>query len=213
LQQAHIALGGRCLWPSAINHILIMSYIATDIVTVPTAGFKWYMVFLEDAFEDDLRKEIEKHFLTLGREAGKDVLVVRGFDPTAFRDSVFEAPAFFSDKWRARAKFPSLILMNQPPATVLANNDAIEKAKLIIFPLKEIHAEKQSLSAFFSELVTALKSGDAMEALDKLDGTKPEKYVTQSEAREEKNQSPVAFLLRHSHAHAFGRNLSERFSC
>jgi hypothetical protein len=152
-----------------------MSYTATDILTIPATGFQWYMIFLEDAFEDKLRDEIEKHFLTLGREAGQAVLAVRGFDPTRFRDSVVEAPAFFDEKWRQRVKFPSMILMNKPPTAVLGSKDALENAKVVIFPLKEIFAEQQSLSSFFSDLVAALRSRDAMEALDKLDGNKLQK--------------------------------------
>ena len=53
-----------------------------------------YLIFLEGSFTDEIKKEIDTHFLTRGREVGKDVMVVRGFDPAAFRESVFEADAF-----------------------------------------------------------------------------------------------------------------------
>jgi hypothetical protein len=76
-----------------------MSYIASHVATIPTRGFEWYLIFLEGPFTDEIKKEIDAHFVTLGREIGKDALVVRGFDPTAFRESVFEAPAFYDVKW------------------------------------------------------------------------------------------------------------------
>ena len=53
-----------------------------------------YLIFLEGSFTDEIKKEIDTHFVTLGREVGKDVMVVRGFDPAAFRESVFDADAF-----------------------------------------------------------------------------------------------------------------------
>jgi hypothetical protein len=71
-----------------------MGYIASHIATVPSTGFKWYLIFLEGPFADEIKKEIDAHFLTLAREVGRDVLVVRGFDPTAFRESVVEARPF-----------------------------------------------------------------------------------------------------------------------
>src|SRR6266496_3985923 len=116
-----------------------MSLIATDFATVPSTGFDWYLIFLEKAFEDDLHKDIEKHFMTLGRETGKGVLVVRGFDPTVFRDSVCETPAFNNDTWKNRIQFPSLVVMKRPPESPptpdLVKEDGLQAgAKVIVFP-------------------------------------------------------------------------------
>jgi hypothetical protein len=146
-----------------------MSYQATNVATIPDRGFKWYLIFLEKAFEDELRKEIENSFETLGREAGEDALVVKGFDATRFRESIYETPAFNDEKWRARAGFPSLIVLNKPPREALSSTEALENAKVMIFPLKEIFREEKSLSDFFSDLVGALRNPDAVAALDQLE--------------------------------------------
>jgi hypothetical protein len=152
-----------------------MSYIASHIATVPTRGFQWYLIFLEGAFADDIKKEIDAHFAMLGREAGKDALAVRGYDAATFRESVYEAPAFCDVKWHERAKFPSLIVTNRAPSEAVSDANALEKGKVIIFPLADIYREHKSLSGFLSDLVNALKRDDAITALESLDGTKLQK--------------------------------------
>jgi len=152
-----------------------MSYIASHIVTVPSSGFQWYLIFLEGAFADEMRKEIDAHFLTLGREAGKDVLVVRGFDPTTFRESVYEAPAFFNEKWRERAKFPALLVMNCSPSEALVDAENLDKGKVMILPLDKLYREHKSIAGFLSNLLEALKQKDSLDALENLDGTKLQK--------------------------------------
>ena len=152
-----------------------MSYIATHIATVPASGFKWYLIFLEGPFADEIRKEIDSHFITLGREVGKDVLVVRGFDPTVFRESVYEAPAFLDEKWRERAQFPALLITNCPPSDALSNAENLEKSKVMIFPLGKIFQEHKSIAGFLTDLLRALKNKDAFKALETLDGSKLQK--------------------------------------
>lgn len=152
-----------------------MSLMASHIATVPSSGFKWYMIFLEGPFADEIRREIDAHFITLGREAGKDVLVVRGFDPTVFRDSVYEAPAFFDEQWRRRARFPALLVTNCSPADALGSAENLEKGKVIIFPLGEVYQEHRSIAGFLTDLVAALKQEDAIKALETLDGGKLQK--------------------------------------
>jgi hypothetical protein len=152
-----------------------MSYIASHLGTVPASGFKWYLIFLEGPFADEIRREIDAHFTTLGREAGKDVLAVRGFDPTAFRESVYEAPAFFDEKWRQRARFPALIVTNCSPTDALSNAENLEKGKVMIFPLGDVYQEHKSIAGFLTHLVEALKQEDAIKALETLDGDKLQK--------------------------------------
>lgn len=152
-----------------------MSYIASHLATVPTSGFKWYLIFLEGPLADEIRREIDAHFVTLGREVGKDVLVVRGFDPTAFRESVYEAPAFFDTKWRKRARFPALLVTNCPPPDALSNAENLEKGKAMIFPLGEVYQEHKSIAGFLTDLVEALKQEDALKALETLDRGKLQK--------------------------------------
>ena len=152
-----------------------MGYIASHIATVPSTGFKWYLIFLEGPFADEIKKEIDAHFLTLAREAGKDVLVVRGLDATAFRQSVYEAPAFFEKTWQKRAKFPSLIVANRVPSEAVSDANTLEKGKVMIFPLAEIYSEHKSIAGFLTELVDALKQEDAIRALEDLDDNKLQK--------------------------------------
>lgn len=134
----------------------IMGYIASHIATVPSTGFQWYLIFLEGPFADEIKKEIDAHFFTLAKEVGKDVLVVRGFDPTGFRESVLEAPAFFDEKWRKRAAFPSLIVTNRVPTEAVSDANVLEKGRVMIFPLAEVYREHKSISPFLSDLLTAL---------------------------------------------------------
>jgi hypothetical protein len=152
-----------------------MGYLASHVATVPAKGFQWYLIFLESEFADELKREIDSNFATLAREAGKDALVVRGLDPTTFRNSVFEAPAFFDIKWNERAKFPSLLVTNRDPGKAVSDANVLEKGKVMIFPLAEIFREHRSLSGFLSDLVEALKEEDAIAALESVDGTKLKK--------------------------------------
>jgi hypothetical protein len=146
-----------------------VSYIASNIATVPSVGFKWYLTILEGPFADEIKREIDAHFLTLGRAAGKDVLVVRGFDPTEFRESV-EAAVFYDEKWFQRVKFPSLIVTNETPSKALAEKGALDNRKVMVFPLADIYKEHQSITGFLTDLIDALKQPDAVEALESLNG-------------------------------------------
>jgi hypothetical protein len=147
-----------------------MSYVASHVATVPARGFEWYLIFLEASFADEIKKEIDTHFVTLGRETGENILAVRGFDPATFRESVFEAPAFHDVKWNERAKFPSLIVTNRAPSEAVSDAKILEKGRVMIFPLADIHREQKSLSGFLTDLVEALKKEDAMAALESVDG-------------------------------------------
>jgi hypothetical protein len=148
-----------------------MSFVASNIATVPSVGFKWYLTILEGPFSDEIKREIDAHFLTLGRAAGKDVLVVRGFDPTEFRESV-EAAAFYDEKWFRRVTFPSLIVTNETPSRALAERGALDnrEVKVMVFPLADIYKEHQSITRFLTDLIAALKQPDAVEALQSLNG-------------------------------------------
>jgi hypothetical protein len=152
-----------------------MSYIAHHVDTVPSANFLWFLIFLESPIPDDVSKQIDSYFLTLGREVGRDVLVVRGFDPSDFSQSVFEANAFGDVTWNKRARFPSLVVTNRAPSKAVNYTNVLEKGIVMIFPLAEIVRQDKSLSGFLNDLVEALKNEDAIPALESLDGTKIEK--------------------------------------
>jgi len=148
-----------------------MGFIVSNVATIPSKGFRWYLIFLETAFADEIKKEIDAHFLTLAREVGKDVLVVRGFDSN-FSQSVYEAPAFFDERWERRAKTPSLIVTNRVPSEAVSDANLLEKGKVMIFPLADVYREHKSIAGFLTDLVDALKQEDAIRALDNLDGNK-----------------------------------------
>ena len=152
-----------------------MSYIASHLATVPSSGLRWYLVFIECPFIDEVQKEIDTHFHRLGQEAGKDALVVRGYQGSQFTTSVYEAPAFFNERWRARAKFPSLIVSSVPPQEALGNTAALDSGKVMIFNLREVYDEKKSLAGFLAELVAALAKEDSIAALEDLDPGKLER--------------------------------------
>ena len=152
-----------------------MSYIANHLATVPTSGYRWYLVFIECPFVDAVHKEIDTHFQRLGQEAGKDALVVRGYPGSGFVGSVFEASAFFDERWRVRAKFPSLIVSNIPPSEALSSAAKLDSGQVMIFNLQEIYDEKKSLASFLSDLVSALSKDDSLSALQDLDPGKLER--------------------------------------
>ena len=146
-----------------------MSFVASTIATVPMSGFDWYVVFLEGPFADEMRKEIDAHFNTFGREAGTNVLAVRGYDPTAFRESVYEAAAFYDPDWKERADFPALLVTNVSPSLALSDADKLKEAKVLLLPLGGIYQERKTITEFLTDLLKALKSEDALKSLEKLD--------------------------------------------
>jgi hypothetical protein len=152
-----------------------MSFVASHLASVPSSGFRWYLLFIECPFVDVVKKEIDTHFVRLGQEAGRDALVVRGYDGSEFRSSVYEASAFYDEKWLQRAKFPSLIVTSVPPAQALADPANLENGKVIIFNLQQIYDEQKTLAGFLSDLVGALNNSDAVAALESLDKTKLQK--------------------------------------
>src|SRR5262249_39672585 len=78
-------------------------------------------------------------------------------------------------KWRARARFPALIVTNCHPSDALATAENLENGKVMIFPLGELYEEHKSIAGFLAKLVDALKQEDAVKALETVDGSKLEK--------------------------------------
>jgi len=39
-----------------------MSYVATDVGTIPAINFDWYVIFFEGMFSNALRREIDENF-------------------------------------------------------------------------------------------------------------------------------------------------------
>ena len=151
-----------------------MSMVATEIGTVPISGFKWYFILLEGPFKDEIRNEIDKHFLTLGKELGEDAIVIRGYEPTRFSKSV-ETAAFYEKKWKENITAPALIILNESP-NALTNTDKLKKAKIMVFSLREIFEEAKTIAPFLEKLLNAINEEDAIKALEKLEKGKLRKF-------------------------------------
>ncbi|SRR5713101_3275186 len=156
-----------------------MTMFARKIGTVPTEGFKWYIVLLEGPFVNELREQIDKHFINLGKAAGPDVLVVRGYDPIAFRESVVAEALLGPDhEWKEKeveAECPALMVTDALEKNVNEKN-GLDKASVMIFPLREMYKKDKDISIFFEKLLAALHSDEASDAIKKLDKCTIEKY-------------------------------------
>jgi hypothetical protein len=148
---------------------------ASKIGSVPTSGFDWYVVLLEGPFANEIREQIDRHFMALGKEVGPDVLVVRGYDATAFKDSFIESAAFYGPEDWKKVEVPALVVTNALP-TAVEQQGGLDKARVMIFPLRGAYEKHTDISVFFGKLITALHSADASSALGKLDMLKIEKY-------------------------------------
>jgi hypothetical protein len=148
---------------------------ASKIGTVPTEGFNWYIVLLEGPFADAIREQIDRYFMTLGQEAGPDVLVVRGYDATEFRDSFIESAAFYGPGDWKNVDVPAIVVTDALPTAVEQTN-GLDQARVMIFPLRQVYERHKDISNFFGKLLAALRSSEASHALEKLDKAKIEKY-------------------------------------
>src|SRR5688500_8473917 len=110
-----------------------MSYIATKIGTIPSAGFCWYILYLEGKvpWNDRIRKELEENFVNLGREVGPKTLVVRGYTPESFSG---ETQATYKLQL-AESELPALLVTDTAPLTIHQNEEELERVKLITIPL------------------------------------------------------------------------------
>lgn len=151
-----------------------MSMVATEIGTVPISGYRWYLILLEGPFTNEIRNEIDKHFLKLGQELGEDAIVIRGYEPTRFRKSV-ETAAFYDKKWKDNITEPALIILNESP-NALTNTDKLRKAKIMLFSLREIFEERNTIVPFLEKLLKAINEEDAIKALEKLEKGKLRKF-------------------------------------
>jgi len=153
----------------------IMTMRASKIGTVPTEGFNWYIVLLEGPFADAIREQIDKYFITLGEEAGPEVLVVRGYNSTKFRNSFIESAAFYGPGDWGAVDVPAIVVTDALP-TAVERRKGLHQARVMIFPLRHIYEKHKDISIFFAKLLGALQSSDASAALEKLDKAKIEKY-------------------------------------
>ena len=170
-----------------------MSMMAHRIGSVPTKGFDWYVIFLEDGFKDELGEQIDKHFTALGKEVGERTLVVRGYEPTKFRKT-FEAHALYglaAPLQVANKDTPALLVTDAVPkprekepghnsgeqdkVEPLAKAGGLDNARAILLPLRPVFEKDKDISTFFRQLVSALRDTDPR-AIEKLAPTTIEKH-------------------------------------
>ena len=151
-----------------------MTMCASRIGSVPTEGFEWYVVLLEGQFGDEIRSQIDKYFLQLGKGVGADVLVVRGYDPIEFKNSFIESASFYGEGDWKNVDVPALVVTDAVPKAI-ESRDGLDGAKVMIFPLRQIYERHKDISIFFDKLIKALHSSDAADALDNLEISKLEK--------------------------------------
>ena len=143
-----------------------MGYLARSIARIPNAGFSWYIVLLEDGWEDDLRRELGRNFENLAREIGEDALVVRGIDRAPFSMEILRAYGI-----RRLAAFPALLVSDVSPSAILAHPELIPSASSVVLPLQSVSRQTGSLANFLRDLTETLHDDQAIKALRDSDRT------------------------------------------
>lgn len=147
-----------------------MSMIASDIATIPASGFSWYVLFLEENWNDPIKAELSGNFVEFGREVGPDVLVIRGFDPNEFYASAYEAFSLCDGEWSERMKRPALLVSDTAPKLLLTEPAKLRAAKLILLPLAPFRTKPPgSVIELLRHLVAALRDDNAVTALKSLE--------------------------------------------
>jgi hypothetical protein len=147
-----------------------MAMIASDIATIPTTGFNWYVLFLEDRYDDPIKIELSSNFLALGQEVGRNALVVRGFDEDTFYSSVYEAVTLYDDEWHQKMTRPALLISDTAPRLLLEEPNKLKAAKLILIPLSQLRSKGPgAIVDLLRNLVLALRDEDAVRLLVQLD--------------------------------------------
>jgi hypothetical protein len=96
-----------------------MSMVAHDIGTIPVTGFAWYVLFLEEAWDEPIHAELRNNFIQLGNQVGPNALVIRGYDPDTFFDSAFEINTLYGSELNARITRPALLISDTAPGLLL----------------------------------------------------------------------------------------------
>jgi hypothetical protein len=144
--------------------------IASDIGTIPVSGFNWYVLFLEEAWDDPIKVELQNNFLQLGKQVGPAVLVIRGFDPDEFYASAYETATLYGDEWRNRLTRPALLISDTAPRLLLSEPAKLSVAKLICIPLAPFrHQPPGSVVELLRHLIAALRDEEALSALQRLE--------------------------------------------
>jgi hypothetical protein len=149
-----------------------MGYLATDIARIPSEGYEWYIFLLEDGWNDDLRRELTENFLNFVREVGPNVLVVRGTEPRDFRNALFDRYVLHRDYPDRSLPLPAILVSNLSPSAMNGKPEAMEAAKIILFPLDRQYLRPSSITNFLQQVAQAAqdtRSFDALESLDEVE--------------------------------------------
>jgi hypothetical protein len=147
-----------------------MTMIASDIATIPATGFDWYILFLEDTYDDQLRRELRDNFVVLGQKVGRDALVVRGFDPDKFYASAQEAITLYDEEWKSMLATPALLVSDTSPRLLMEESTKLAAAKLFLVPLSTLRNKGAgAIVDLMQYLVAALRDEDAIRVLKQLD--------------------------------------------
>ncbi|MFC4408546.1 hypothetical protein [Haloarchaeobius iranensis] len=145
-----------------------MGFVATDIANVPTEGYDWYIMLLEDGWNDDLRDTLSDNFENLAERVGSDALVVKGLDWETFYPRGFDRNVVETDSPSARPPLPAFLITNRPPNEVdwtKASGLATPIPKVLFLPLSEYDQSAARLGDFLETLAQTLQNPESIEAL------------------------------------------------
>jgi len=138
-----------------------MGFIATDIATIPSQGFEWYVFVLLDDWSDSFRDELERNFDRLVSAVGKDCLVVRGAKPKEFYNQVLDSQLMRSAATRyGRPPLPALIVSNRTLGSMNEHTGekSMDDARVMIFPLAQRYVRPGSITSFLQRLAENIKN-------------------------------------------------------
>ena len=147
-----------------------MGYVTMDITLVPADGRDWYVFMLDDGGRDPFREEVRNGFDFMVAKSGPRSLIVKGVDQDYFFSQVYklyklEGQGFDIGKF----PLPALFVTDMPPREVIAKPANIEKAKMIVIPLKTKYFRPGDITDFFKVLLNTIQDPEAILALDDLD--------------------------------------------
>ena len=143
-----------------------MGYIATDLARFRARGFNWYVFFLEDSYQDNLRRELSENFENLAREIGPDCLAVRGANRENFWSDVFYTYAITrKDIDEESFPLPGLLITDTSVSEIQENSEAAKRAKIILISLAERYRRPGSVTEILRHVSAAVRDPSAMKAL------------------------------------------------
>ena len=147
-----------------------MGYIVTDLGRLRVTDFEWYVFFLEDSYQDELRRELSENFENLARNIGPESLAIRGADRENFWSDIFHMYAIV-EKGVNRENFPlpGLLITDTSVSELQEDPDAAKRAKLILISLAERYRQPGSVTQILRHVSVAVRDPEAMRALERED--------------------------------------------